>query len=177
MRISVFCSAKDLDSGYAAMAREFGERLGRNGHTLVWGGSDTGTMKVVADAVRTGGGKLVGVSVEVLRSDARADSDEMVFMATLAERKQEMLRRADAVAVLPGGTGTLDEATEAIELKKLGEHTKPIGFLNTKGFYEGVRTQLAHMEAEGFVTGSVTELVAFVDTPDGLLDYLETHGA
>ena len=63
MNICVFLSAADLDERYTRPAREFAELIGYRGHTLVWGGSDTGLMKVVADGVRETGGRLVGVSV------------------------------------------------------------------------------------------------------------------
>ena len=63
MDICVFLSAADLDARYTRPAREFAELVGKGGHTLVWGGSDTGLMKVVADGVRETGGRLVGISV------------------------------------------------------------------------------------------------------------------
>ena len=49
MNICVFLSAAHLDERYTGPAREFAELIGKGGHTLVWGGSDTGLMKVVAD--------------------------------------------------------------------------------------------------------------------------------
>ena len=65
MNIGVFLSAADLDERYTRPAREFAELIGKGGHTLVWGGSDTGLMKVVADGVRETGGRLVGISVGI----------------------------------------------------------------------------------------------------------------
>ena len=91
MKVCVFLSAADLDEGYTRPAREFAESLGNGGHTLVWGGSDSGLMKVVADGVRGSGGRLVGISVELFRSVARVDADEMVFAKDLAERKALLL--------------------------------------------------------------------------------------
>ena len=64
MNVCVFLSAADLDERYTRPAREFAELLGKGGHTLVWGGSDTGLMKVVADGVQEAGGRLVGISVD-----------------------------------------------------------------------------------------------------------------
>ena len=110
MNICVFLSAVDLDERYTRPAREFAELIGNGGHSLVWGGSDTGLMKVVADGVRETGGRLVGISVELFRGVARSDADEMVFAKDLAERKALLLGRADAIVVMAGGLGTLDEA-------------------------------------------------------------------
>ena len=58
MNICVFLSAADLDERYTRPAHEFAELIGKGRHTLVWGGSDTGLMKVVADGVRRTGGRL-----------------------------------------------------------------------------------------------------------------------
>ncbi|MGC5344427.1 TIGR00730 family Rossman fold protein [Streptomyces sp. DT24] len=173
MKICVFLSAADLDERYTRPAREFAELLGRGGHTLVWGGSESGLMKVVADGVRESGGRLVGVSVDFLSAKARADADEMVIAGDLAERKALLLAKADAVVIMVGGTGTLDEATEILELKKHGKHIKPVVLLNTAGFYDGLRQQFQRMEEEGFLPVPLTDLVFFAEDGVGALAYLE----
>ncbi|WP_314177487.1 LOG family protein [Streptomyces winkii] len=174
MNICVFCSAAELAAVYTESARDFAELIGSRGHSLVWGGSDVGLMKVVADGVQGAGGRLVGISVEFLQSKARENADEMIVAATLAERKALLLERADAILIMVGGTGTLDEATEILELKKHGLHAKPVVLLNTAGYYDGLRQQLARMEAEGFLPLPLSELVAFADDAEGALRLLES---
>ncbi|MER5179984.1 TIGR00730 family Rossman fold protein [Streptomyces sp. NPDC002896] len=173
MNICVFLSAADLDDRYTRPAREFAELLGKGGHTLVWGGSDVGLMKVVADGVQEAGGRLVGISVDFLSSKTRAGADEMVIAKDLAERKALLLERADAIVIMVGGTGTLDEATEILELKKHGLHTKPVVLLNAAGFYDGLKEQFRRMEDEGFLPLPLNELVFFAEEPVGALAYLE----
>jgi uncharacterized protein (TIGR00730 family) len=163
MNICVFLSAADLDERYTRPAREFAELIGSGGHTLVWGGSDTGLMKVVADGVRRTGGRLVGISVVLLQAWARKDADEMVIAKDLAQRKALMLARSDAVVVMPGGLGTLDEATEILELRKHGLHDKPVVLLNTAGFYDGLALQLRRMEEDRFLPVPLAELVFVAD--------------
>ncbi|MDV3126637.1 TIGR00730 family Rossman fold protein [Mycobacterium sp. 21AC1] len=172
MRICVFLSAADLDERYTRPAREFAELIGKGGHTLVWGGSDTGLMKIVADGVREAGGQLVGISVTFLRSVARKDADEMVIAEDLAERKALMLARSDAVVVMVGGLGTLDEATDILELRKHGLHDKPIVLLNTAGFYDGLVLQLRRMADDGFLPVGLDELVYVADEGADALAYL-----
>ncbi|MEV4539885.1 TIGR00730 family Rossman fold protein [Asanoa sp. NPDC049518] len=176
MNITVFLSAADLDERYTGPARAFAARLGEGGHTLVWGGSDTGLMKVVADGVREAGGRLVGISVEMLRGHARGDADEMVIAKDLAERKALLLARADAIVVLAGGLGTLDEITEILELKKHALHDKPVVLLNTAGFYEGLTLQLARMDEEGFLPVPIADLVHVADDGADAVAYLESLG-
>ncbi|MFF9146633.1 TIGR00730 family Rossman fold protein [Streptomyces sp. NPDC014861] len=173
MNICVFLSAADLDERYTAPAREFAGLLGKAGHTLVWGGSDTGLMKVVADGVQEAGGRLVGVSVDFLAAKARENADEMTVTRDLAERKALLLAKSDAIVVMVGGTGTLDEATEILELKKHAKHTKPVVVLNTAGFYDGLRAQFQRMETEGFLPRPLTELAFFTEDGATALAYLE----
>lgn len=173
MNICVFLSAADLAERYTQPAREFASLIGAGGHTLVWGGSDTGLMKVVADGVQGSGGGVVGVSVEFLRHVARKDADDMVFAADLAERKALLLARSDAVVIMAGGLGTLDEATEILELKKHGMHDKPVVLLNTAGFYDGLALQLRRMADDGFLPVPLEELVFFADEGAEVLAYLE----
>lgn len=173
MDIAVFCSAYALDDRYTAPAREFARQLGERGHTLVWGGSNAGLMGVLADGVREAGGRLVGISVELLAHKAYHAADELVTTVDLAARKALLLERSQAVVVLVGGLGTLDEVTEVLELKKHGLHAKPVVVLDTAGFYDGLREQLRRMDAEGFLPVPLDELVRFAAEPGEVFRLLE----
>ncbi|MEU6721385.1 TIGR00730 family Rossman fold protein [Nonomuraea sp. NPDC046802] len=173
MNICVFLSAADLAETYTRPARELAELIGRGGHTLVWGGSDVGLMKVMADGVQGSGGRLMGVSVDFLVGKARKGVDDMVVARDLGERKKLLLEKADAVVIMVGGTGTLDEATEILELKKHGRTDKPVVLLNTAGFYDGLKTQFRRMEDEGFLPRPLSELMFFAEEPVGAMAYLE----
>jgi uncharacterized protein (TIGR00730 family) len=172
MNIGVFLSAADLGEEYTEPAREFGKLMGAGGHCLVWGGSDVGLMKVLADSVQEAGGRLVGVSVDFLQGRVRPQADEMVVTADLAARKAELLRRSDAIVVMVGGMGTLDEATEILELKKHGLHAKPVVLLNSAGFYDGLELQLRRMDAEGFLPLPLSQLVYFAQDGAAALSYI-----
>jgi len=173
MNICVFCSGQEVDEKYREAAEELGKQMGSRGHTLIWGGSNGGLMRTVADAVQSAGGKIVGISVEFLREKAREKADEMVYAPDLPERKRLLRERSDAIVVLPGGTGTLDEITEVLELKKHGFYEKPIVFLNTDNFYEGLLIQLEKMESEDFLARPLKELALFAKTPREVIKRLE----
>ena len=173
MNITVFCSANTLDESYTGPARAFARLLGERGHTLVWGGSNAGLMGVIADEAKAAGGRLVGVSVELLAHKTYQGADELVMTGDLAERKAVLLTRADAIVVLVGGLGTLDEVTEVVELKKHGLHIKPVVLLDTDGFYDGLRIQLKRMEADGFLPRPLDELVRFAADGEEALALLE----
>ncbi len=180
MNICVFCSAAEVPDVYIKDAEDFARLLAEGGHTLVWGGSDKGLMKVMASGVQARGGKIVGISVEHLKESARKDADEMIIAKSLGERKAALLERADAVVALVGGLGTLDELTEVLELRKHQLHDKLIVVLNTNGFYDGFKMQLARIEQEGFHMSAkfpraLTELICFADTPAEAMRYIENH--
>lgn len=173
--IAVFCSANELDEKYVNPAKELAKKMTKNGYHLVWGGTDKGLMKVMASTVQEGGGKLIGITVEFLKKEARKEADEMIISASISERKSMMLQRCDAIVVLVGGTGTLDEVTEIIELKKHNLHNKPVVILNTENFYEGLKVQLQKMKDDGFLTRPLDELVYFADTPPEAIDYIDKY--
>lgn len=170
--IGVFCSAKDLPEKYTLPARRFSKLIAESGYNLVWGGSDVGLMKVVAKGVREGGGKILGVSIDLYSHVAHKDPDEMVIAKDLGERKATMLKMSDAIVCLPGGSGTLDEITDIIEEKKSNLHNKTIIVLNTANFYSGLKIQFNKMDEEGFLHRPLDELVYFVDTPEQALEYI-----
>jgi uncharacterized protein (TIGR00730 family) len=179
VNICVFLSAAELDARYTDAARELGRLIAAGGHTLVWGASEVGLMKVLADAVDAAGGRMIGISVDFLASQARTlhAPDEMEIAANLAERKAAMLARSDAVVIMVGGTGTLDEATEVLELRKHSLYTGPVVLLNTDGFYDGLQAQFIRMDAEGFLPVPLAHLCSFVDQPAQVLATIELSAA
>lgn len=173
--ICVFCSASDVADIYVHAATDLGTRMVSRGFDLVWGGSNTGIMKVVADAVQHAGGKLHGVSVEYFHHLARENADTMVVTKDLSERKKLLLEGGDAIILLVGGVGSLDEIAEIVELKKQNVHNKPVVIINTNNFYDGLRSQLQRMYDEKFINRPIDELIHFADTPEDAITYIQTH--
>ena len=97
----------------------------------------------------------------------------MVIAKDLGERKAMLLARSDAVVVLPGGLGTLDELSEILELRKHNAHEKRVIVLNTDGFYDGLKTQLDRMSSEGFIERPLAEYIAYAQTPEAAIALAE----
>src|SRR3989344_4067875 len=173
MNICVFCSANDIAEKYSKPSAEFARLLARGKHTLIWGGSDKGVMKIIASAAQEEGGKIIGISMKILEHHARKGADEMIVAKDLSERKNIMLERADAFVALPGGIGTLDEITHILELKKHAVHKKPVVLLNTDNFYDGFRKQLQKMKDENFISEELNAIIHFAATPKEALESLE----
>lgn len=170
--ICVFLSANELSETYKAAAREFAAQLAENDMDLVYGGSEMGLMKVLADAVHEQGRRVIGVSTEFLKSSQRSHADELIMTADLSERKKVMAERSDACVVFPGGLGTLDEVSDLFELKKHNFYQKPIVVFNMNGFYDGLAQQLRRMEEEGFLKKPAAEYVTFAASIDEIFQTL-----
>lgn len=169
-RVAVMCSANDVPKRYSGPAIKFASLLPANGYDLVWGASDTGLMKQVATAVQGEGGKIIGISMKGLDHLARKNADKIEIAENLGERKARMLELADAVVILVGGIGTIDETTDMLEHKKHGRHNKFMIVLNTDGFYDGFKTQLMKMQEEGFLTRPISEMITFAQTPQQAIE-------
>lgn len=170
--ICVFCgSASGVDPAYAKAARQTGEQLVQRGFGLVYGGGHVGLMGVVADAVLAQGGYVFGVITEDLmgREVGHRGLSELQIVRTMHERKTIMAERADAFLILPGGIGTLEEFFEEWTWAVLGDHTKPIGLVNTAGYYDDLITFLDHMVQQGFLKEKYRRLLIVGSTVEETL--------
>jgi len=167
--ICVFCGARPgRDARLAAVAREMGAMLARNRWRLVFGAGDVGLMGAVARAARDGGGECLGVIPLHLMAQeaARRDLSGLVVTETMHERKKVMFANSDAIVVLPGGAGTLDEFFEVLTWAQIGLHRKPILLLDAKGYWQPLLALIDHVIAQGFAEPTLRGLfVTAADLP------------
>lgn len=171
--VAVFCGARaGTDPAFTDAARRVGRMLGERGLGLVFGGGRVGLMGVVADAALQAGAPVVGVIPRSMvdKELAHTGCTELHIIATMHERKAMMAERASAFLALPGGVGTLDEVFEAITWNQLAIHDKAIGFLDTGGFYQGLRTWLDGASNKGLVPQSTMDRLVFEEDPAAMLD-------
>ncbi len=170
--VCVYCGSRDgAMPAYAEAAEEMGTRLAKHGLRLVYGAGDVGLMGIVARATQAAGGETFGVIPEhlVKREVGKKDLTTYVVTETMHERKKVMLYNADAVVVLPGGMGSLDELFEAVTWAQLGLHDKPVVILNTEGYWEPLRALIDHIVAEGFAGAASRDALIWADTPEQAL--------
>jgi hypothetical protein len=168
--VAVYCgSRKSADASFEDAAAGLGRFIAERGMTLVFGGSNVGTMKTLADAALAAGGRVVGVFVANLpMSIAHRGLAELAVAQSFAERKKEMIRRADALVALPGGLGTLDELFDALALRHAGVHGKPVGVLNVNGYYDGLLDFISHTRDAGFTSAGAARSLVSGKTPEEL---------
>lgn len=176
--LCVFCgSAKGKNPVYAEEARRLGQALAGAGVTLVFGAGHIGLMGVLADAVLEAGGKAIGVIPKVLmdRELAHLGLTQLHVVDTMHQRKALMADLSDGFIALPGGYGTLDETFEILTWAQLGIHAKPIGLLNTAGYFDPLLAWLDRAVEDGFIRAEHGELLNVATNPDELLDALCRH--
>jgi uncharacterized protein (TIGR00730 family) len=163
--VCVYCGSRDGVSGaFAEAADATGKMLAANGWRLVYGAGDVGLMGRVANAVQDAGGQTFGVIPTHLLDweVGKRDLDTFIITETMHERKKVMFMNADAVVVLPGGAGSLDEFFEALTWRQLGLHDKPIVLLNVDGFWDPLSGLLDHVVAQGFADASLLDYISTV---------------
>ena len=167
MRVAVFCaSANEVEPCYFREAGRLGKRIGELGWQLIYGGTNIGLMREVADATIRQGGEVTGIIPECIRDRgvAAGGLKQLIVAPDMKERKYLLREHADAFIALPGGWGTLEEITEVITLKQLGQHNKPIVF----EFIE-------HSHKAKFISSAYDHLYYIADAVEPALDYIQKY--
>lgn len=171
-KVAVFCgSSLGFNEVYKNDAIKLGNHFANNNIGLVYGGGKIGMMGVIADTIIEQKGIVIGVIPGLLRHEevAHTNITEMIVTKTMSKRKVKISRLVDGYIALPGGFGTLDEIFEALTLGQLGIERKPVGILNTNGFFNHLLKQLDVMVNEGYLKQSNKEMLIVSESVDDLI--------
>ena len=167
--VCVYCGSRaGAMPAYAQAASEMGEIIAKEGWRTVYGAGDVGLMGILARAAQAAGGETFGVIPAhlVAWEVGKTDLTRYIVTETMHERKKVMFMNADAVVVLPGGAGSLDELFEVLTWRQLGLHEKPVLLLNTEGYWDPLLALIDHVIAQGFADASLRGYLGVVATPD-----------
>jgi hypothetical protein len=170
--VCVFCGSRNGGSAaYKDGARAFGTALAQEGWRLVYGAGDVGLMGAVATAAQTAGGQTFGViPVHLMdREVGKRDLSQFIITENMHERKKVMFMNCDAIVVLPGGAGSLDEFFEVLTWRQLGLHAKPIILLNTEGYWDKLIQLMDHIIDQGFADASLKPFVTVAADVEALM--------
>ncbi len=173
--ISVFCgSSNGNQSVYTEQAYQLGQYLALAGIKLVYGGAKVGLMGAVAEGTLARGGQVIGVLPHFLAAKeiAHPGLTELLLVDSMHERKQLMNEHCEGVIALPGGFGTLEELFEMLTWGQLGLHQKPIGILNTAGYYDALVQLLDHMTDQGLLRASNRRMLLVDSSIPGLVQQM-----
>lgn len=175
-RLCVFCGSNPgKRPEYEQAAEELGALLAAAGINLVYGGGSVGLMGRTASKVIEAGGEATGViPAYINRKISALPGVRLIETATMHERKQKMYDLSDAFLALPGGIGTLEELAEVYTWSQLGYHRKPVGLLNTAGFYDHFLAFLDSMTTEGFLNETHRKSLVSATKPRKIISLLES---
>lgn len=174
----VFCgSGVGADGVYVEEARRLGRALAGAGVSLVYGGASVGLMGALADAALGDGGVVIGVIPKALeeREISHPGLTDLRVVGSMHERKALMSELSDGFIALPGGAGTLEEFFEVWTWAQLGEHGKPCGLLNVRGYYDPMLVFLDHMVDQGFLSEKHRAMVLVEKESGPLLERLADY--
>jgi uncharacterized protein (TIGR00730 family) len=174
-RVAVF-SGSNFGSrdAYREAAAALGREIAGRGIEMVYGGTHKGLMGVVADAALAAGGSVHGVITERLlgKGHLHPGLTSHEVSAGMRTRKARMADCADAFIALPGGVGTLEEFAEIWTLNQLGDIDKPLGLLDTAGFWQPFMAFVDHMIEEAFLPAAHRATLVLDADPGAMLDRL-----
>lgn len=163
--VCVYCGSRfGADPAYRADAEALGAALAENGWRLVYGAGDVGLMGAVATATQGAGGETFGViPVHLLQREVgKRDLSAFIVTENMHERKKVMYMNSDAIVVMPGGAGSLDEFFEVLTWRQLGLHEKPVFLLNTAGYWDPLTALIDHVIDEGFAEDTLKGYISVV---------------
>ncbi len=179
-RVAVFCgSSIGFNSIYAEEAKKLGYLLAKQTIGLVYGGGKIGIMGTIADAVMENQGEVIGVIPDLLKHEevAHTKITKMVVTRKMSKRKVKISKLVDGYIALAGGFGTLDELFEALTLGQLGIEAKPVGILNTNGYFDYTLKQLDIMVEEGFLKQLNRDMLFVSESIEELIEMMSTYKA
>ncbi|AXI47288.1 TIGR00730 family Rossman fold protein [Sulfitobacter sp. SK012] len=175
--VCVFCGSRTGDDpAFTVDAETLGREIAANDWRLVYGAGDVGLMGSVARAAQEAGGDTFGVIPAhlVAWEVGKTDLTSYIVTETMHERKKVMFMNCDAVVVLPGGAGSLDELFEVLTWRQLGLHEKPVFVVNTNGYWDPLINMLEHVVTRGFADQSLLGYLKFVPDAASAVSALKT---
>ena len=136
--LTIYCSSSNLlDKKYYDLATKIGELLGKKKITIVYGGGKVGMMGKISKSAMEVGGEVIGVIPKFLDKKEIIDMEisKTIIVNDMSIRKKKLFDLGDSFLILPGGSGTIEEATEVISWKLLDLHNKPIIIFNYENFW------------------------------------------
>lgn len=173
--LCIFCGSRaGTDPAHAETAKALGEAMAERGIRLVYGGGRIGMMGIVAQAVFDGGGQVSGVIPDFLMhlEVGNAQVGDLIITESMHTRKAKMFELSDAIVILPGGLGTLDEAFEVITWKQLRQHDRPVVLVNVNGYWDPFVGLVESVIDGGFAHEKVMDLFTVVDGVDAIFPAL-----
>lgn len=177
--VSIFGSARTHSSNrYYKLAEEIAYLLTKKGFGIISGGGP-GIMEAANKGAHFGGGKSVGLNIELpfeQSSNPFIDPDKLITFDYFFVRKVMFMKYAQGYIVLPGGFGTMDELFEAITLVQTHKTVRFPIVLVSKDYWTGLLDWIKNqMLAEMNVNEADLDIFSIVETATEAVDIIEKY--
>lgn len=176
--LAVFCgSSTGNDDSFYNDAFSLGVFLANKNIQVVYGGAKIGLMGAVADGALSQKGVVTGVIPDFLvdKEIAHEGITHLRIVKSMQERKTLMHELSDGAIILPGGFGTMDEMFELLTWGQLGLHKKPIGILNSAGYYDDLISFINKMVNMNLLRQSNREMLLISTNIESLFKQMLTY--
>ena len=172
----------EANSHYYAEARKFAQLCSTYSSTsyyrefVVVTGGGPGVMEAGNRGAADVGAPSIGLNIVLPHEQAPNAyvTPELCFnFHYFAIRKMHFLMRAKAMAMFPGGFGTMDEIFETLTLIQTGRMERIPFLLFGKPFWEKA-INFDFLAEQGVISPSDRELITFVDTAEEAWDVIKT---
>ena len=128
-------------------------------------------MGAGANAAQAEGGETFGVIPEhlVRWEVGKTDLTHYVVTETMHERKKVMFMNCDAIVVMPGGAGSLDEFFEVLTWRQLELHKKPVILMDVARYWGPLMALMHHVVEQGFADASLLDFITVCAGPDAVI--------
>jgi uncharacterized protein (TIGR00730 family) len=175
--VSIFGSARTKpDNLYYHMAEEIAYKLVQEGYGIISGGGP-GIMEAANKGARRGGGKSVGLNIELpfeQKHNDFIDSDKCLNFDYFFVRKTIFLKYSQGFIGMPGGFGTIDELFESLTLVQTHKIAQFPVVLVGKSYWEGLINWITGtmLEKEKNINAADLDLFKIVDTADEAVKHI-----
>ena len=176
MNITVYLGAfEGKDPTLTEAVNELGAWIGKSGNSLVYGGSKSGLMGLIAESVLSAGGQVTGVEPQLFIDEGfqYEGLTELIITKDMTERKSKMIELGNAFIAFPGGTGTLEEISEIMSKVSLKQLDAPCILYNLNGYYDNLKALLTHMIEMGLSSEERQKGIYFADSLEQIKEILE----
>jgi uncharacterized protein (TIGR00730 family) len=170
--VSIYGSARlKPSSPYYKLATQIARKLSDAGFAVISGGGP-GIMEAANKGAHAGKAPSVGLNIELPHEQSGNQwQDISLRFRHFFTRKVTFVKNSDAVIVMPGGFGTLDELAEVLTLiqTKKSRHV-PIILVGAE-FWEGLLTWFKNsLTPMGLINPTDIDLMQVIDDPDQVLE-------
>ena len=176
--LTIYCSASpNLDKNYYKLANKVGEYLAKKNIKIVYGGGKNGLMGQISESSINIGGKVIGIMPKILATKEKINYNitKTIVVNSMSNRKKKLFNLGDAYLILPGGSGTIEEATEVISWKILGIHNKDIIIFNYRNFWDPLIKMYSEIKIKKFGNKNLQNICIHVRTFEQFIKYFSNE--